>query len=369
MVFRPGRPPLGRSRQTMQIKDMTHDVSFPLKKLTPSTQTLHESSLMLYNCNRANSTGEVQESFYPEVFQFPSQMCRGRIRRWRLRPGLDLMIHNLECLEKTIIKRDSVNSPLRLGMSFCLTGHIQGTSPNGGQETRLQAGRVGLGVMNGASRTIEYTPGQRIVLVHLHIQPDAIPLSAQETTEQLPLSLKKAIAEQKPASYFHASPMTTVMQATVRQLLNCPYHGLSQRLYLESKTIELMSLYFDQLCSSHRLRHRASSLKADEIDRIVHAKDILLSQIANPPTLMELAHQSGLNDRKLKQGFRQVFGTTVFGYLHNYRMQQAQQLLLMPKATISGVAQIVGYRNPEAFSVAFRRTFDISPKAYQMKQR
>jgi len=50
-------------------------------------------------------------------------------------------------------------------------------------------------------------------------------------------------------------------------------------------------------------------------------------------------------------------------------MEQAKQLLLMPGTTIAGFAQAVGYRNPEAFSVAFRRTFNLTPKTYQMRHR
>ncbi|NET51062.1 MAG: helix-turn-helix transcriptional regulator, partial [Merismopedia sp. SIO2A8] len=72
---------------------------------------------------------------------------------------------------------------------------------------------------------------------------------------------------------------------------------------------------------------------------------------------------------KLKQGFRHLFGTTVFGYLCNYRMEQAQQLLHSPHITIAQVAVQVGYRNPEAFSTAFRRKFAVGPKAYQLRQR
>ena len=61
--------------------------------------------------------------------------------------------------------------------------------------------------------------------------------------------------------------------------------------------------------------------------RIHQAKDILIRQIDNPPSLLSLARQVGINDFKLKQGFRQVFGTTVFGYLHSHRMERAAQLL------------------------------------------
>ncbi|WP_232214495.1 helix-turn-helix transcriptional regulator [Rubidibacter lacunae] len=235
------------------------------------------------------------------------------------------------------------------------------------QSHQFQVGQVSLGMANGGKRRVEYSERQRILLVHCHVQPETIGLFTQESIGQWPQALREAIAAgEDRLTYFQSTPMTPLMTATVRQLLQCPFQGISQRLYMESKTLELMSLYFDRLLSGDRSQQSESNLNRDEVDRIYDARDVLLSRISHPPTLMELAHQAGLNDRKLKEGFRKVFGTTVFGYLHNHRMQQAQQLLLMPETTIASVAQAVGYRSPEAFSVAFRRTFEISPKAYQL---
>ena len=305
----------------------------------------------------------------PEVFQFPGQICSGSIQRWRLRPGLDLMIHDLEFREQALIKRNNPVEMTAIGMSFCVAGQMRIEIPQATQTVQFQAGQASLGVVNDIKGSVEYAANQPISLIHLHVQPAAISLATEEGIEQLPSQLQKAIIGIDRSYYHQACTMTAVMKATVKQLLNCPYQGLTKRLYLESKTLELISLYFDQLLSSDRLTRRVSSLKADDIDRIVYARDILLSQVANPPGLQKLARQIGLNERKLKQGFRQVFGTTVFGYLRNYRMQQAQQLLLMPGATIASVAQTVGYSNPEAFSVAFRRAFAIGPKAYQLQQR
>lgn len=67
------------------------------------------------------------------------------------------------------------------------------------------------------------------------------------------------------------------------------------------------------------------------VERIHYTKDILIRNSNNPPSLLALARQVGLNDCTLKKGFRQVFGTSAFGYLHDYRMQQVQQLLLERK--------------------------------------
>ncbi|MGG6293697.1 helix-turn-helix transcriptional regulator [Leptolyngbya sp. AN02str] len=82
-----------------------------------------------------------------------------------------------------------------------------------------------------------------------------------------------------------------------------------------------------------------------------------------------MARQVGLNDHKLKQGFRHVFGTTAFGYLRDHRLQQAKELLHDSNQTIAKIATTVGYKSPEAFCNAFRRKFTISPRAYQLSQR
>lgn len=335
--------------------------------LTLSTQT--SDKLLKGQSQHQNTADWTRSSDRPEVLQLPSQTCSGSIQRWRLRPGLDLAIHDVEFQEKTAIERSSCDEKTQLGLSFCLSGQIRGSSCVSKQAFELQCGQVGLGVSDGSSALVEYAAKQRVSLVHLHIRPDAISLLDPEATKQLPRTLTDAITRRDRPFYFQSCSMTPVMAATVQQLLHCPYQGLSQRLYIEGKTLELIGLYFDELLSNHCSRRQVSDPSNDESDRIIYARDILLSRVADPPTLLELSHQVGLNDRKLKQGFRQVFGTTVFGYLHQYRMEQARKLLLMPGAKIAVVAQAVGYGNPEAFSVAFRRTFGIAPKAYQMQQR
>ncbi|MGR3279831.1 helix-turn-helix transcriptional regulator [Acaryochloris marina NIES-2412] len=302
-----------------------------------------------------------------EVLQLPSPTCSGSIRRWRLRPGLELMIYEVEFQEKVVVDRDSLIENPQLGLSFCLAGLIRGVGLKADKTLQFEAGQVSLGVINSGRRRVEYAERQKVLLVHCHVLPDTIGLSTQGSMEQLPQPLREAIDGLDRSSYYQSGYMTPLMASTVRQLLRCPYQGITQRLYIEGKTLELMSLYFDQMLSRQTSQHQKSNLILDEVDRIHHARSILLSRIENPPTLQELAHEIGLNDRKLKQGFRQIFGTTVFGYLHNHRMEQAKQLLLIPGATIASVAKAVGYRSPEAFSVSFRRTFMINPKAYQLE--
>jgi AraC family transcriptional regulator, transcriptional activator of the genes for pyochelin and ferripyochelin receptors len=185
----------------------------------------------------------------------------------------------------------------------------------------------------------------------------------------LPETLRQIIELESPTQFHQCLGKNTLaMQQTLQQILHCPYQGIMQQMYLEAKALELLTLQFSNWTQSRDI-HSLSKLRKDDIERLYAAKDILINQVNHPPSLLELARQTGLNERKLKQGFRQVFGTTVFGYLQDYRLHQAQDLLKKQDISIARVAASVGYTNPEAFSVAFRRKFGMNPKSYQMGNR
>ncbi|MFE6076651.1 hypothetical protein ACFVQB_19470 [Paenibacillus sp. NPDC057886] len=54
-----------------------------------------------------------------------------------------------------------------------------------------------------------------------------------------------------------------------------------------------------------------------------------------PPSLLELSRLVGISDSKLKSGFKELFGTTVFGYLKEKRLDKARELLEMSKYLIA----------------------------------
>lgn len=133
------------------------------------------------------------------------------------------------------------------------------------------------------------------------------------------------------------------MLRVLKQIDDAPYSGAIERIYLESKVLELLALQFNQLAENERAIHPLSSLKPIEVDRVYQARDILIGHLDNPPSLLDLARMVGLGDRKLRRGFREIFGITVFGYLHDYRMEQARLLLCVNKMRVADAAQTVGY--------------------------
>ncbi len=155
------------------------------------------------------------------------------------------------------------------------------------------------------------------------------------------------------------------MRLTLQQILECPHTGFIKRLYLESKALELLSLQFQQAVDQVESGCQLAYISGADVDRIHAAKKILDDRLIDPPSLLELAHLVRLNDFKLKQGFKQVYGTTVFGYVYEQRMQWAQILLQEHQMNVEEIARTIGYANRSSFAAAFRRKFGINPKSYQ----
>lgn len=203
---------------------------------------------------------------------------------------------------------------------------------------------------------------RRIVKVDIHLDSiDVLQSFMPGDLHQLPPALKTLIETGRSDAYDDLGMITPAMKLALEQIIDCPYQGLTKYIYLEAKCWELIGLKLEQLSKSLTGTQLVIPLKPEDIDRIYHARDILTCNLDRPPSLLGLARKVGLNDCTLKKGFRQIFGTTAFGYLHQQRMEQAKILLLERQFTVNQVALSVGYASRSAFITAFRKRFGVSP--------
>lgn len=306
----------------------------------------------------AESGGETVHSFSRSeaVWTYPQRLGKGSYREVRLRPGVSLAVFDYTLWDCLCLQKPARDHPLEFG--FCLAGHS--LDQEGGGLTPghhfLCGGRMPGGFLEEPAQ-------QQIQTVTIHMEPQILKEFIVEEAETLPVGLKRVIEEVSDAPYFEAGAITPAMNLILHQILSAPYQGITRQLYLEGKVLELIALQLQQI--SERLRKpEPAVLRREEIDRIHHAKDILVRQLEQPPSLQMLARQVGLNEHKLKVGFRQIFNTTVFGYLYHHRMEQARQLLEAGEMTVTSVAYAVGYANRSHFAAAFRRKFGINPGCY-----
>lgn len=167
------------------------------------------------------------------------------------------------------------------------------------------------------------------------------------------------MANKKTGWVKKTAPVSPEMYFVIANIRNCPYSGTMKRLYMESKLMELYLLQMNSLAASDL--HATTKLKKADIEKIYEAKEFIDKYYGEACSIIGLSSHIGLNQQKLKTGFREVLGTTVFGYLSEVRMQEAKRMLIEEKKYVGEVAYNVGYKNPHHFSAAFKRKFGLLP--------
>ncbi|MDJ1481181.1 AraC family transcriptional regulator [Cytophagaceae bacterium YF14B1] len=155
-------------------------------------------------------------------------------------------------------------------------------------------------------------------------------------------------------------PIDLPTQNVIQQIIHCPYTGDLQKLFLLSKSIELLVLSAD---AYQTLLQKKSTFIRSQIDKekIIAVRDLLNERLQSPPNLSEIARMVGLNEYKLKRGFKEIFDTTVFGYLAEQRMQLAYTYLRDTEKTAAEVSVDLGFATPQYFNNAFKKRFGITP--------
>jgi len=169
--------------------------------------------------------------------------------------------------------------------------------------------------------------------------------------------------DNKLKKYYKDGYITPSMAIVLNQIINYNLNTNLRELYSKAKVYELLSLYFNR---GEDVNIEQCPFLADEsnVIKIKAAKDIIIQRISEPPTLVELSDEIDLSLKKLKEGFKQIYGTTVYGFLFDYKMELARKLLESGIHNVNEVGLKVGYSTASHFIAAFKKHYGTTPKKY-----
>ncbi|GAB3007021.1 hypothetical protein GCM10027051_03320 [Niabella terrae] len=154
--------------------------------------------------------------------------------------------------------------------------------------------------------------------------------------------------------------VTARMRALLYDMFLFEHKSYYKALYLKSKLIELLMLQFQEYETSFKISG-ATYINGCNLVKMQEVRGIIDENLAKPCSLVDLAQQVGTNECYLKKHFKQAFGTTVFSYLHQQRMERSRQILLNENRKIAEVARLAGYKYASHFTAAFKKYFGYLP--------
>jgi AraC family transcriptional regulator, transcriptional activator of the genes for pyochelin and ferripyochelin receptors len=246
-----------------------------------------------------------------------------------------------------------------IGLNFYLSGKARSFVPDLGRFVTFDADCANILKAPASQGWQEIYPGQEYHVVTIHFSVEAFRQLIGDHFNDLAEEFRQGLEDDK-GYFIRQGKITPELLSSLHLLLNCPYQGLSRQFFIESKVLELVAYQVDNLLKRPK-NNAADILTKEDHEKLELCRSILIANYSHPPSLLELARQIGMNDFKLKAGFKFKFGSPVYKYLQDYRMHQAKAFLEEGKMNVSEVADAIGYSSIGSFSNAFFDKFGIRP--------
>ena len=216
-----------------------------------------------------------------------------------------------------------------------------------------------------------YNP-QGVLPINLEIQPKTTLVSLLISIEKFHSLFSKESGyipflsnENSNKKYYDDTEIKPTVSIILQQIINSKTNNSIRDLYVRGKVYELLSIHFQK---EENPEGEFCPFLVDEqnVLKIRKAKEIIIARLSEPPSLQELANEIGLNIKKLKEGFKQIYGDTVYSFLFDYKMEYARKLLESNQYNVNEVGVKVGYSTSSHFIAAFKKKFGTTPKKYVM---
>jgi AraC-like DNA-binding protein len=281
----------------------------------------------------------------------PAELGECHAERFTLGDGLVLarsLYHPLRDLAEESVNADAARTlVITLGLSG-ESGYVE----RSGATLRFGANHTTLAAFSGSHGERRYAAGQPVRQLRLLVSGEAL-------DRYVGPELSRRLTQVQGVRQLDYRRSTPASLACARRLAQPSPGRATDALDLHIAMLSLAALELRHIAPEPVCAPRHSD---DDLARLERARDLLAAQMDRELTLSYLAGAVGLNEFKLKQGFREVFGTSPHRMLLELRMRRAWALL----ETGCQVAQAgyqVGYAHPANFSAAFSRFFGRTPKS------
>ena len=242
---------------------------------------------------------------------------------------------------------------------FCISGSITFNYNKGTYNLKLDEGKF-LTLYNPEKHlTIDASVAKNSKVISVLIPIVEFHKLFSSSSSDIPFFENKSLNQK----HYSENLISNSILIVLNQIIKNDMDNSTRSLLYKAKIYELFSLIFKK--TKEIDLDQCPFLKNDEnLKKIAKAKDVILKDIKNPPSLIELSKTIDLSLKNLKKGFKEIYGKPVYKYLFDFKMERAKQLLSNGNLNVNEVSYDLGYSSSSHFIAAFKKKYGITPRTY-----
>ncbi|TXI32928.1 MAG: AraC family transcriptional regulator [Niabella sp.] len=165
----------------------------------------------------------------------------------------------------------------------------------------------------------------------------------------------------KKDSFQKVAPICCKTKCVIEALVNHKYTGNLENIYVNAQ-LQMLLLYCMEWVADKCEVISCPFLNSDaDREKIIQAREILIQNLDQPITIKDLSRKVAMNECYLKKGFKEMYGSTIFDFYQNQRMEHAKYLLYEKGLNVTEVSVLLGYSSISHFSTAFKKQTGLKP--------
>ena len=164
--------------------------------------------------------------------------------------------------------------------------------------------------------------------------------------------------------FYYENKISNTILLVLNEIKRFDENSSTKNLFLKAKIYELFSHLYNRN-RDQNIEQCPFLTNEENFKKIKKAKDIIIAEMSNPPSLVELSKEINLSLKKLKEGFKKIYGKPVYQFLIEYKMELAKKLLSENDFNVNEVSLKLGYSTASHFITAFKNKYGLTPKNYK----
>lgn len=294
----------------------------------------------------------------------PPKFGSGKISGFKY-DGVSMLLFN--CTFKKDLELEFLESTYRpLRLNYCLKGGFRHAFNHGKLSYQLEkfTGSI-TACSNPLPECFCFPAAVPLVSTHIQIDRKEYYPRVESDLMELPFPLQETFEDlEGEDTFFYSSNFNIGIVDCIQSFYQNVMMGLVESIFMEGKILELLSLQLKQYVNDYHFPVQKELLSKNDTEHLLKARDILVHDLSKNITIPQLAKFAGLNQQKLKTGFKIIFNKTIAKYLRDERLEKARQLLATGTMTVRETAEHVGYANQSHFARRFNEKFKMLPREF-----